>query len=162
MSRISQIIEALEAERADAKTRLAWIEQQIEEFRRHQPANDGATARPDTTTPPSGRTQRATRTRAGRKAANSTKRKVTARTPAVTRSPRSVRIAAKDKAAGKSSNGRGDIRSQILEYLTTHPNSTAGDVAKNLGLKPNSTSTRLSQMAKEGVVEKADRGYALK
>lgn len=33
MSRIRPIIETLDAERADAQKRLAWIEQQIDEFR---------------------------------------------------------------------------------------------------------------------------------
>lgn len=156
MSRISQIIEALEAERADAKTRLAWIEQQIEEFRRHQPAGDSATARRDARAARSAKPQRA-----ARETSSSTKRKPPARTAVATGSPTSPH-AANDTAAGKRRNGRGDMRSQILEYLVTHPNSTAGDVAKNLGLKPNSTSTRLSQMAKEGVVEKVERGYARK
>jgi Winged helix-turn-helix DNA-binding len=42
VSRIQQVIEALEAERADAKERLEWLEKQIQEFRdRH---GDGAAA----------------------------------------------------------------------------------------------------------------------
>jgi hypothetical protein len=43
VSRMQQVIEALEAERADAKERLEWLEKQIEEFRdRH--GEDGAAA----------------------------------------------------------------------------------------------------------------------
>ena len=34
MSRMKQVIETLEAERADVQERLAWLEQQLAEFRR--------------------------------------------------------------------------------------------------------------------------------
>lgn len=153
MSRIRQIIEALEAERADAQSRLAWIEQQLDEFRRHEPASDGAAiadARGTRQTPAARSSRKST--------ASPTKRK-RARTAAS--GGASTRRAAKPTGTSTASR-RGDMRVQIIEYLNAHPNSTAGDVAKNLGLKPNSTSTRLSQMAKEGVVTKAQRGYAIK
>ena len=39
MSRIQQVIDTLEAERADLQQRLAWLEEQIKEFHAH---HDGA------------------------------------------------------------------------------------------------------------------------
>jgi CRP-like cAMP-binding protein len=35
VSRIQQVIDALEAERADVQQRLSWLEKQIQEFRAH-------------------------------------------------------------------------------------------------------------------------------
>lgn len=49
---------------------------------------------------------------------------------------------------------------RLIEYLKANPGSTAGDVAKALGLKRNSTSTRLAQLAKAGEITKAKRGYS--
>ena len=133
MSRMSQIIEALEAERAELQARLAWIDAQIDEFRRHDAAAKGASNDGGTT-----------------------RRK---RTPATaTATARSTKRPRTSRSAGQGS----DMRSQIVAYLNAHPNSTAGDIATGLGLKRNSTSTRLSQMAKEGLVTKAERGYAAK
>jgi CRP-like cAMP-binding protein len=49
VSRIQQVIDTLEAERADLQERLAWLEQQIKEFHAHDgdsaPATPGAPAR---------------------------------------------------------------------------------------------------------------------
>lgn len=55
---------------------------------------------------------------------------------------------------------RGSSREKLIEHLRAHPGSTAGDVAKALGLKRNSVSTQLSQLAKSGAVTKAARGYS--
>jgi predicted ArsR family transcriptional regulator len=44
--------------------------------------------------------------------------------------------------------------------LAQHPQSTAGDVAKALDLNPGSVSTRLTQLAKTGEIQKASRGYS--
>jgi DNA-binding MarR family transcriptional regulator len=55
-----------------------------------------------------------------------------------------------------------DTASRIVDYLETHPNSTAGDLAKALNLKRNSLSTKLTQMAKAGQIKKAERGYTAK
>jgi winged helix-turn-helix DNA-binding protein len=55
---------------------------------------------------------------------------------------------------------RGQTGQRIIEYVKANPGSTAGDVAKALGLKRNSTSTRLAQLAKVGELTKVKRGYA--
>jgi CRP-like cAMP-binding protein len=55
---------------------------------------------------------------------------------------------------------RGQSREKVVEYLRAHPGSTAGDVAKALGLKRNSVSTQLSQLAKSGAIAKSARGYS--
>lgn len=51
-------------------------------------------------------------------------------------------------------------RDQLIDHLRAHPGSTAGDVARALGLKRTSVSTRLAQLAKAGELTKAERGYA--
>lgn len=117
MSRIQQVIDTLEAERADLQQRLAWLEEQIKEFHAHH--DEPAPAR-------SGR--RATARRAST-------RRATARTRQV------------------------DTKKSIVEFLATHPGSTAGQVAKGLNLNRGSVSTRLTQLAKSGEINKAARGY---
>lgn len=55
---------------------------------------------------------------------------------------------------------RGDTQSAVLGYLAEHPGSSASAIADALGLKRNSTSTRLTQMAKAGLIVKSEgRGY---
>jgi predicted ArsR family transcriptional regulator len=54
---------------------------------------------------------------------------------------------------------RGETRARIVEYVNANPGSTAGDVAQALGLNRQSTSTRLTQLAKAGEIAKANRGY---
>ena len=122
MSRIQQVIDTLEAERADLQQRLAWLEEQIKEFHAH---HDGA-APP----PPARSGRRATARRAST-------RRATARTRQV------------------------DTKKSIVEFLATHPGSTAGQVAKGLNLNRGSVSTRLTQLAKSGEINKAARGYGL-
>jgi CRP-like cAMP-binding protein len=60
---------------------------------------------------------------------------------------------------GRSQTARGQTRQQVIEYVSAHPESTAGDVAKALGLNRNSVATRLAQLAKSGELSKAARGY---
>jgi predicted transcriptional regulator len=55
---------------------------------------------------------------------------------------------------------RGKSREKLIEYVGAHPGSTAGDVAKALGLKRNSVSTQLTQLARSGAIAKATRGYS--
>ena len=117
MSRIRQVIETLEAERADLQQRLAWLEEQIKEFQAH---HDGAA--------PARSGRRATARRAST-------RRATARTHQV------------------------DTKKSIVGFLTKHPGSTAGEVAKGLNLNRGSVSTRLTQLAKSGEIKKAARGY---
>jgi hypothetical protein len=121
MSRIQQVIDALEAERQDVREQLAWLDKQIAEFRAQH--NGSATTTP---------------------------------------APRSRRRANAKRASGRRATGRsrrGDTKAKVVDYVTKHPGSTAGDVAKALNLKRNSTSTQLAQMAKSGELKKAARGY---
>ena len=55
---------------------------------------------------------------------------------------------------------RGQSREKLIVYVSAHPGSTASDVAKALGLKRNSVSTQLTQLAKAGTITKAARGYS--
>jgi predicted transcriptional regulator len=55
---------------------------------------------------------------------------------------------------------RGDTKTRVIEFVTSNPGSTAGDVARGLGLNRNSVATRLTQLAKSGELAKAERGYA--
>jgi predicted HTH transcriptional regulator len=64
-------------------------------------------------------------------------------------------------AATRTRTPRGRTRERIIEYLREHEGSTAGDVAKALELNRNSTATRLAQLAKAGVITKAERGYSV-
>jgi predicted transcriptional regulator len=76
--------------------------------------------------------------------------------------PRSRRRANARRASARRATARslhGDSKARIVDYLRKHPGSTAGDVAKALNLKRNSTSTRLAQLAKSGELKKAERGY---
>jgi predicted ArsR family transcriptional regulator len=61
---------------------------------------------------------------------------------------------------GRRRRRRGETRELLLAHLRAHPGSTAGDVAKALGLKPSSVATRLTQLTKSGQVTKVERGYA--
>jgi predicted transcriptional regulator len=123
VSRIQQVIETLEAERAETQEHLAWLEQQIGEFHAHNGDSPAAA--------PARSKRRATARRASR-------RRATARS----RQP--------------------DTKASIIAFLAEHPQSTAGDVAKALNLNAGSISTRLTQLAKRGEIQKASRGYSAK
>jgi hypothetical protein len=56
---------------------------------------------------------------------------------------------------------RGWTRVQLVDHLRDNPGSTAGDVAKSLGLKRTSVATRLPQLVKSGDLVKAARGYSV-
>ena len=60
--------------------------------------------------------------------------------------------------ARRSGSAREDIRSRVVEYVAANPGSTAGDVAKALGLNRNSVATRLTQLSRRGDLVKARRG----
>jgi predicted transcriptional regulator len=123
VSRIQQVIDTLEAERAEVQAHLGWLEQQISEFHAHNGGSEaGAPARS---------TRRATARRAS-------KRRATARSLQT------------------------DTKASIIAFLAEHPGSTAGDLAKALNLNPGSVSTRLTQLAKAGQIQKASRGYSAK
>ena len=48
----------------------------------------------------------------------------------------------------------------MIDFVASNPGSTAGDVARALGLKRNLVATRLAQLAKSGEPTKVKRGYA--
>ncbi len=123
MSRIEQVIETLEAERADLQERLAWVEEQIKEFHAHH--NGTAPAAP------------------ARSARRATARRASTR-------------------RGTARTRQADTRKSIVGFLAKHPGSTAGQVAKGLNLNRGSVSTRLTQLAKAGDINKAARGYTTK
>jgi predicted transcriptional regulator len=121
LSRIQQVIDTLEVERAEVQAHLAWLEQQISEFHAH---NDGS---------------------------------------ATAASARSVRRATARRASTRRATARSrqsDTKASIIEFLAKHPGSTAGDIGKALNLNPGSVSTRLTQLAKTGEIQKASRGYS--
>jgi hypothetical protein len=60
----------------------------------------------------------------------------------------------------RSGSARGNIGALVIEYVAANPGSTAGEVAKALGLNRNSVATRLTQLGKRGELVKARRGYS--
>jgi hypothetical protein len=76
--------------------------------------------------------------------------------------PRSERRATAVRASKRRATARvrkGDANQTIFEFLAKHPGSTAGEVAKGLNLDRSSVSAHLTQLAKAGEIQKADRGY---
>jgi hypothetical protein len=64
-------------------------------------------------------------------------------------------------SARRSRLAGGAIGPLVIEYVAAHPGSTAGDVAKALGLNRNSVATRLTRLGKRGELVKARRGYSV-
>jgi predicted transcriptional regulator len=123
LPRIQQVIDTLEAECAELRERLAWLEAQLTQFQaRQQEAAAEVPARS---------LRRATARRASRRRAVARSRQL-------------------------------DTKARIIGFLTEHPGSTAGEVAKGLDLNRASVSNRLSALAKLGEIRKAERGYAAK
>jgi hypothetical protein len=82
--------------------------------------------------------------------------------PAEAAPARSVRRATARRASNRRATARShqrDTEASIIEFLAQHPGSTAGDLAKGLNLTPANISTRLTQLAKAGEIEKASHGY---
>ena len=78
---------------------------------------------------------------------------------------RSVRRATARRASNRRATARSrqsDTNASIIDFLAQHPGSTAGDLAKGLNLDPGSVSTRLTQLAKAGEIERASHGYRTK
>ena len=125
MPRIQQVIDTLEAECAELRERLAWLEAQLKEFQAHQ-------------------------------------QEAAAQVPVPARSLRraTARRASKRRAVARSRQL--DTKASIIAFLSEHPGSTAGEVAKGLDLNRASVSNRLSALAKLGEIRKAERGYAAK
>jgi hypothetical protein len=64
------------------------------------------------------------------------------------------------RSGARRGRPRGQTREMLIAHVRAHPGSTAGDVAEALGLKRNSVSTQLTQLAKAGAIAKAARGYS--
>jgi predicted transcriptional regulator len=78
-------------------------------------------------------------------------------------SARSVRRATARRASTRRAAARArqsDATAHIVAFLTTHPQSTAGDLAKRLNLDPESVATRLNQLTKAGEIKKDAHGYS--
>jgi predicted transcriptional regulator len=78
---------------------------------------------------------------------------------------RFVRRATTRRASDRRATARSrqsDTEASIIDLLAQHPGSTAGDLAKGLNLNPESVSTRLTQLAKNGEISKASHGYSTK
>jgi DNA-binding transcriptional ArsR family regulator len=123
LSHTQQMIDTLEAQCAELRERLAWLEAQLKEAQ--------AQHEDDLAAVPARSLRRATARRASRRRADARTRKL-------------------------------DTKATILEFLSKHPGSTAGEVAKGLDLTRTSVSSRLTQLAKLGQIRKAERGYAAK
>jgi hypothetical protein len=125
LPRIQQVIDTLEAECAELRERLAWLEAQLKEFQAHQ-------------------------------------QEAAAQVPVPARSLRraTARRASKRRAVARSRQL--DTKASIIAFLSEHPGSTAGEVAKGLDLNRGSVSNRLSALAKLGEIRKTERGYAAK
>jgi MarR family protein len=123
LPRIQQVIDTLEAECAELRERLAWLEAQLKEFQAHQQEAAGPV--------PARSLRRATARRASRRRAVARSRQL-------------------------------DTTASIIAFISEHPGSTAGEVAKGLDLNRASVSNRLSALAKLGEIRKAARGYTAK
>jgi hypothetical protein len=76
---------------------------------------------------------------------------------------RSVRRATARRASNRRATARSrqdDCETRIIAFVAEHPGSTTGDLAKGLNLDPANVSTHLTQLAKEGEIEKAAHGYS--
>jgi uncharacterized membrane protein len=75
---------------------------------------------------------------------------------------RSVRRATARRASNRRATARSrqvDPEASIINFLAQHPGSTTGDLAKGLNLNRESVSSRLTQLARAGVIKKAPYGY---
>lgn len=130
MPRMQQIIETLEAERAALLERVVWIEKKIEEFRVEQAERPSIA---DAAPVPAPAPKRAVRRGTAARASNR-------------------RHAARDL--------KHDVATEIIVFLRTHPESTAGAVAKGLNADRTTIAAKLATMVKTGEIAKAKKGYA--
>jgi hypothetical protein len=63
------------------------------------------------------------------------------------------------QGSGRRRARRGETRARVIDHVRANPGSTAGDVARALGLNRNTVATRLTQLAKSGELVKTARGY---
>jgi hypothetical protein len=76
---------------------------------------------------------------------------------------RSVRRATARRASTRRAAARSrqhDTAARMIEFLTRHPQSTAGDLAKGLNLDLESVAACLNRLVKAGDVVKGEHGYS--
>ncbi len=76
---------------------------------------------------------------------------------------RSVRRATARRASTRRATARSrqrDTTARIIKFLTRHPQSTTGDLARSLNLDPESVSTSLNQLANAGDIKKNAHGFS--
>ncbi len=137
-TRITQVIETLEAEReqltseiAERQGRLEYIEVQLRSFRDH------AAQQPVTDAPASPSQDKTRHTKRVEKASRARKRR------------------AEIKPL------RRDLLAEVVDFLRTHPGSTAGDIARGLDANASTVSAKIKHLTQIGQVVKVKRGYAL-
>jgi predicted transcriptional regulator len=77
---------------------------------------------------------------------------------------RSVRRATARRASTRRATARSlqhDTTARIIGFVTRHPQSTAGDLAKALNLDPERVSACLNQLANAGEIKKHAHGYSI-
>jgi DNA-binding MarR family transcriptional regulator len=75
---------------------------------------------------------------------------------------RSVRRATALRASRRRATARSrmsDSDASIIAFLTDHPGSTNGDIARGLNLDPDHIATCLTQLAGAGEISKVSHGY---
>jgi predicted transcriptional regulator len=75
---------------------------------------------------------------------------------------RSVRRATARRASTRRAAARSrqsDTTTRIIKFLTGHPQSTTGDLARNLNLNPEAVATSLNQLASSGDIKKHAHGF---
>ncbi|MTD45957.1 MarR family transcriptional regulator [Conexibacter sp. W3-3-2] len=137
-TRITQVIETLEAERAqlaseiaELQGRLEYVEVQLRSFRDH------AAQLPVADAPASPSPEKARHTKRVEKASRARKRR------------------AEIKPL------RRDLVAEVVAFLRAHPGSTAGDIARGLDVSASTVSAKIKHLTQVGQVVKAQRGYAL-
>ncbi len=75
---------------------------------------------------------------------------------------RSVRRATARRASARRASARSrqsDSEASIIGFLTHHPRSTVGDLAKSLNLDPEHVATCLTQLTSAREIQKGSHGY---
>ncbi len=78
--------------------------------------------------------------------------------------PRSIRRATARRASTRRADARGlqsDSEEKIVGFLTHHPGSTIGDLARHLNLEPDHVSSDLAQLTRAGEITKESHGYSI-
>jgi hypothetical protein len=77
---------------------------------------------------------------------------------------RSVRRATARRASSRRAYARSrqsDSDASIVDFLTDHPRSTVGDLAKSLNLDPEHVATCLTHLTSAGEIRRASHGYSV-